>query len=552
MTKIITPVIAAVLMQLVFVLPAFSQGEPFGFRVVTSGLSFPWEITWGPDNHIWTTERTGKRVTRVDPATGNKITAVTIAEVYQTAGQDGLLGMALHPNLLRGTGEDYVYVAYTYSINGTDAGRRVRIRRYTYNSATETLGAPVNLLSNLSASNDHNSGRLKFGPDGKLYYTHGDQGANQFNNRCNDILAQNLPTAGEVTAQDWSNYPGKILRMNPDGSIPADNPVINGVRSHIYSYGHRNVQGLVFGPGGALFACEHGPRSDDEVNRILPGRNYGWPRVAGYNDNRNYQYIIWSSSPDCNTTAYTEATIPNGATVLDESTFSDPAFEPPVFTLFTKNSGYSFNADFVQWPTVAPSSIDYYNVGAAGIPNWGRSLLVVSLKRGIVYRLLLGPTGLTIPADTIPYWYTQNRYRDLAMNPDKRTFYIATDNTGSTSGPSGASTTTLNNPGAILEFQYTGILSLPEEETPPVRLRQLHVEVYPNPVADYLWVKTPTNMKRPVTYQLTNAEGVIVLQGTATQEKFFIPVKTLQSGIYVLKLFNSDGAWVGYERVVKL
>lgn len=552
MIKIIFPVIISVAVMQFACITSYAQGEPFGFRVVTNGLSFPWEITWGPDNHIWCTERTGKRVTRVDPANGNKTTAVTIAEVYQTAGQDGLLGMALHPNLLKGTGEDYVYVAYTYSINGTDAGRRVRIRRYTYNSATETLGAPLNLLSNLSASNDHNSGRLKIGPDNKLYYTHGDQGANQFNNRCNDILSQDLPTSGEVSAQNWSNYPGKILRMNLDGTIPADNPTINSVRSHIYSYGHRNVQGLVFSPAGALFACEHGPRCDDEINRILPGGNYGWPRVAGYNDNRNYQYIIWASSPECNTTAYGEATIPNGATVMNESTFTDPAFVPPVFTMFTKNPGYSFDADFVQWPTIAPSSLDYYNVGASGIPNWGRSLLVVSLKRGLVYRMVLGPTGLTIPGDTIPYWYTQNRYRDLAMNPDKRTFYIATDNSGSTSGPSGNTTTTMNNPGAILEFQYTGILSLPGEQIRPVRLRQLHVEVYPNPVADYLWVKTATNMKKPVSYQLANAEGIIAAQGASSQEKFSIPVKTLQSGIYVLKLFDSNGAWVGYERVVKL
>lgn len=552
MTKIIPRITCVFLLQMAIAQPAISQGEPFGFRVVTNGLSFPWEITWGPDNYIWCTERTGKRVTRIHPSTGVKTTAVTIAEVYQTAGQDGLLGMALHPNLLRGTNEDYVYVAYTYSINGTDAGRRVRIRRYTYNAATETLGSPVNLISNLSASNDHNSGRLKFGPDDKLYYTHGDQGANQFNNRCNDILSQDLPTAAEVTAQNWSNYPGKILRMNLDGTIPSDNPVINGVRSHIYSYGHRNVQGLVFSPGGALFACEHGPRSDDELNLILPGKNYGWPRVAGYNDNRNYQYIIWSSSPECNTTAYGEATIPNGATVMNESTFSAPDFEPPIFTMFTRNAGYTFNSDFVQWPTVAPSSVDYYNVGASGIPNWGRSLLVVSLKKGLVYRVLLGTNGLTVPGDTIPYWYTQNRYRDLAMNPDKRTFYIATDNTGSTSGPSGSSTTTLNNPGAILEFQYTGILSLPAEQTRPVRLRQLHVEVYPNPVSEFIWVKTATGMKLPLTYQLTNGEGIVAAQGVSLQEKFSIPVKKLPAGIYVLKLFDHNGAWVGYERVIKL
>lgn len=545
-------VIGAAVLHILFTPAAFCQGEPFNFRVVTNGLSFPWEITWGPDNHIWVTERTGKRVTRVEPATGNKTTAVTIAEVYQTAGQDGLLGMALHPNLFRGTGEDYVYVAFTYSINGTDAGRRTRIRRYTYNPGTETLGSPFNLLSNMPASNDHNSGRLKMGPDGKLYYTFGDQGANQFNNRCNDVLSQDIPSAAEISAQIWTSYPGKILRINADGSIPSDNPVIAGVRSHIYSYGHRNAQGLAFAADGTLYANEHGPRSDDEINRILPGKNYGWPRVAGYNDNKNYQYIIWSSSPDCNITPYTESTIPNGATVMNESSFSSPDFEPPVFTLFTKNSGYSFDSDFVQWPTVAPSSLDYYQVGNAGIPNWDRSLLTVSLKKGSVYRTTLSADGQSITGDTICYWYTQNRYRDLAINSNKRTFYVATDNTGSTSGPSGSSTAVLNNPGSILEFQYNGILKLQDEPVRPVRLRQLHVEVYPNPVSDYLWVKTATQMKKPVQYQLTNAAGVISAQGTSSAEKFSIPVKNLQSGAYVLKLYDHNGAWVGYERITVL
>ena len=82
--------------------------------MLVSGLAGPWELTWGPDNMLWVTERTGKRVTRIDPATGNRSVAITIAEVSAPGGQDGLLGMALHPELLRGTGQDYVYVAYTY------------------------------------------------------------------------------------------------------------------------------------------------------------------------------------------------------------------------------------------------------------------------------------------------------------------------------------------------------------------------------------------------------------------------------------------------------
>nr|WP_315464542.1 glucose/sorbosone family PQQ-dependent dehydrogenase [uncultured Rhodoferax sp.] len=440
---------------------ALAQNEHFSSRVVSKGFNFPWEITWGPDSYIWVTERTGKKVTRVHPITGAKSTATTIPEVYQSAGQDGLLGMALHNNLLRETGEDYVFVAFTYSLNGTDAGRRMQIRRYAYDKSSKRLKNPVILLSNLPASYDHNSGRLKMGPDGKLYYTMGDQGANQFNNRCKGIVAQDIPTSAEIAAQDWTNYVGKILRINTDGSIPADNPVISGVRSHIYSYGHRNVQGIAFSAEGNLYANEHGPRSDDEINQILPGKNYGWPRVAGYNDNKNYQYINWSSSPDCSKTPYSEATIPKDAKVMDEGSFSHPDFQPPLLTLFTKDAGYTFPSDFIQWPTVAPASLDYYQAGSAGIPNWDRSLFTVSLKKGLVYRTVLGPDGTSIIGDARTYWYTKNRYRDIAMNPDKRTFYIATDNTGSTSGPSGKTTSVLTHPGAILEFKYSGKLGLP-------------------------------------------------------------------------------------------
>src|SRR5262249_40882044 len=88
--------------------------KQFRKRVVVSGLAGPWEVTWGPDNMLWVTERTGKRITRIDPATGKRTVAVTINEVSAPGGQDGLLGMALHPELLKGTGNDYVYAGYTY------------------------------------------------------------------------------------------------------------------------------------------------------------------------------------------------------------------------------------------------------------------------------------------------------------------------------------------------------------------------------------------------------------------------------------------------------
>src|SRR5262245_31416563 len=104
------------------------QNEPFSFRVVTNGLQSPWEIVWGPDEYIWVTERVGKTITRINPANGEKIVAITIPEVFQSHGQDGLLGMALHPDLLRAKGNDYVYVAYTYDADpGPEVNRRAKI-----------------------------------------------------------------------------------------------------------------------------------------------------------------------------------------------------------------------------------------------------------------------------------------------------------------------------------------------------------------------------------------------------------------------------------------
>ncbi len=253
---------------------AGSAPEPaFASREVATGLDNPWEITWGPDGMLWVTEKSAGTVTRVSPKDGAKTAALTIGDVLATDGaQDGLLGMALHPGLLKPGPDQYVYLAYTYDADrGADMDRRGKIARYTYRDGR--LTSPVDVITGLPASSDHNAGRLAFGPDGKLYYTVGDQGGNQYDHFCTPIRAQQLPTAAQVRARDWTAYQGKILRLNPDGSVPADNPSPGGVRSHIYSYGHRNPQGIAFGPDGKLYGTEHGPSTDDELNLIVSGKN---------------------------------------------------------------------------------------------------------------------------------------------------------------------------------------------------------------------------------------------------------------------------------------
>ncbi len=439
--------------------------EPFSFRQVASGLDYPWEITWGPDGYLWVTERAGKRVTRVHPSDGTRATAVIVGEAAPTGGQEGLLGMALHPELLRGQGNDFVYVVYTYD-PGRDPGvrRRTKIRRYTYHAGPGTLDEPVDLLTNLPAHNDHNSGRLVFGPDRKLYGSIGDLGSNQFDNKCNPIRAQELPTADEVSAQDWAKYQGKIIRVNLDGSIPSDNPLLAGVRSHIYSYGHRNAQGLAFGPDGKLYASEHGPKSDDELNLIRPGKNYGWPHVAGFQDDQAYVYADWSSSTPipCTALQFSDYVIPPSVPSKQESEWQHPDFAPPIKTFFTMAEGFNFQDPahapqyVLGWPTVGACGIDLYTSRSNGIPGWANSILMTSLKRSIVYRSRLSSDGASVQGEPLAYFPTRNRYRDLALGPDHRTIYLCTDNEGITSFPARTLNEPLANPGAIIEFKYLG------------------------------------------------------------------------------------------------
>ena len=428
--------------------------ERFNMRVVTSGLDAPWELTWGPDQHLWVTERKGRQVLRVNPADGTKSTLLALPEVHQSVTQDGLLGMALDPELLRGTGRDYVYVAFTYDdAAGPQLVRRLAIRRYQYDSSATVLKNPVDVILGLPAHDDHVAGRLVLGPDLKLYLTIGDQGSNFGRNRCNANHAQDLPTAADVSGRDSSKYQGKILRIEVDGSIPADNPLINGVRSHVFSYGHRNQLGLAFGPGGLLYESEHGPSTDDEVNLIEAGRNYGWPNIAGYRDGKAYVYANWSASTSqpCRSLPPDDL-VPPSVPTQSEAAFNNPNFTPPLRTFFTVDT--SDQVKGIGSATIAPGGIDVYT-NERGIPGWRNSLLALSLIRGAVYRLSLSADGRTINGPPVELFPTANRYRDIALNPDGRTIYLATDPEGPSRSSSGTQRS-LANPGSILEFTYVG------------------------------------------------------------------------------------------------
>ena len=225
-------------------------------ETLVSGLEAPWALDFAPDGRIFLTER-GGRIRIIQD--GKLLPQPWLTLDVAATGEAGLLGLALDPGFAQ---NGFVYVAYTTRAGAGLQNRLVRLRE---DPATGQGVLDRVLLEGIPGNGNHDGGRVKFGPDGKLYWTMGD--------------AQK-----GAAAQDRTSLNGKILRLNPDGTIPADNPFPG---SPVYSYGHRNPQGLAWQPGtGRLYATEHGPSGvpsccHDELNFIEPGKNYGWPTIIG-------------------------------------------------------------------------------------------------------------------------------------------------------------------------------------------------------------------------------------------------------------------------------
>lgn len=214
---------------------------------VATDTDIPWGLTTLPDGQVLYTRRDAHDIVRLNPATGVKATVGSVPNVQSTEGEGGLLGVAIASNF---AADPWLYIMHT---SPTD-NRVVRIRY----AGGVLSGSPQVLLSGIARNKYHDGGRLRFGPDGKLYVATGD--------------GQN-----SAWAQDRTNLAGKILRINPDGSVPADNPFGNAV----WSYGHRNPQGLAFDSQGRLWQQEFGNSVMDETNIVVRGGNYGWPQCEG-------------------------------------------------------------------------------------------------------------------------------------------------------------------------------------------------------------------------------------------------------------------------------
>ncbi len=320
--------------------------KPLTVATLATDLVAPWALAFAPDGRIFVTERPGRlRVLTADGELAPEPVTV-IADVAAT-GEGGLLGLALDPAFATNR---RLYLYYTYRADG---GLRNRVVRYT-----ETQGRLANrtvLLENIPGANIHNGGRIAFGPDDKLYITTGD-------------------AAQAALAQDRDSLAGKILRINPDGSIPKDNPFAG---SPVYSYGHRNAQGLTWHPeSGQLYATEHGPSGNDEVNLIAPGANYGWPEAQG-------------------------------------EAHPQPYVGPLV----------------VYTPSVAPSGAVWYS--SVLIPQWQDSLFFTTLRGRHLHRLTIDPADPQGVVDQERLYDGEyGRLRAVAQGPDGALYLLTSNRDG--------------------------------------------------------------------------------------------------------------------------
>ncbi len=247
-------------------------------KTLATGLNVPWGVTFLAGGSALVAQRPTGTVVKVSPK-GKKAKVGTVPGVLDD-GEGGLLGLALKPGAQPTKKTPVQLYAYLTTKNDN------RVVRMSFDGSR--LGKPVNVLTGIPSAWNHNGGVITFGPDGKLWIGTGDA-----------TVTEN--------AQDKSSLGGKILRINTDGSIPKDNPFKG---SAVYSLGHRNVQGLAFDSKGRPWATEFGQDTWDEFNRILPGRNYGWPLVEGKKKRKGFvaPKVQWR----------TDVASPSGLAIVDD------------------------------------------------------------------------------------------------------------------------------------------------------------------------------------------------------------------------------------------
>ncbi|TWI81270.1 putative secreted protein (Por secretion system target) [Lacibacter cauensis] len=491
-------------------------------QTILSGASLladPWEITYGPDNYLWVTEAKGYKLNRIHPVTGAKQVVLDISQnstffsspadqafncqFNNGAGaQGGFAGMALHPKFLDPSSpQNYVYISYVHS-NPSTAVFVNRIVRFFYNTSTNKLESPVSICDTIPGSQDHNSQRMiitpmtKGGNDYYLFYAAGDMGA-----------GQQYPTLNIVRpmkAQHLNAYEGKILRFALSDScsgtgnqkwIPDSNPYNNVApivgKSAVWSIGMRNNQGFAYNPElNILYGSSHGPFSDDEINIIEGFKNYGHPLVVGYAADGNYN---GTTTPGLSTSitvgvpyGWTDGTYPTkgqasaassappignemaNANAINANASLYGAYKDPIFSAYpgtgtgTVSSIWSAatTSNNATWHSEGWSGLDLYT--HTYIPGWKNSLLAAGLKWGRTIRLKLNDAGTAVipvaGADTVTYFQSGNRYRDIAFAPNGREIFLAMDRSPASSAATvGSPPATVGSClGCVIRYEFLG------------------------------------------------------------------------------------------------
>ncbi|MRX46588.1 PQQ-dependent sugar dehydrogenase [Pedobacter puniceum] len=317
-------------------------------ETLQDSLEVPWDIAITNNNFLFFTEQYGA-ISYINLETHQQQKLLVIPEVWhqRTA---GLLAMAVHPDFKQ---NPYVYVHYTTK---TDTLIFNKLVRYTFKG--DTLESPKELLK-VKGFKAHNGGRITFSKSGKILWATGDA------------------YHGDES-QDLNFLNGKILRLNPDGSIPADNP---NPKSYVWARGFRNMQGITVTNKGNVFTSEHGDAIEDEVNLIEKNRNYGWPAIEGLHN------------------------LPEEIVFAQANNTKEPV---------------------KSWtPVIAPAGIAYY--GSASIPEWNNSLLLTTLKGQSLRVLKLNEEGKAIVSEEIFFENYYGRLRDVCVDANG-VIYISTSN----------------------------------------------------------------------------------------------------------------------------